>query len=55
MSEAKNSDSAVRNLIDEEVDTVAGGTQANWIDGTCRYEGSNAWEQWIADYYKIYL
>ena len=54
MSEAINSNSEVRNLIDEEVDTVAGGTQA-WIDGMCRYEGSNAWEQWIADYYKIYL
>jgi hypothetical protein len=50
-----NTNSEVRKLTDEEVDVVTGGLNPVEL-GTCpRYVGGNAWEQWIADYFHIYL
>jgi hypothetical protein len=45
-----NTNSDLRNLTDEEVDAVQGGGRIE-----CEYVGSNAWEQWISDYYGIQL
>ena len=52
MSEAMNTNSEVRNLTDEQVNAVTGGV---FPLQECKYVGANAWEQWIADYFNIFL
>ena len=52
MNEAMNTNSEVRNLTDEQVNAVTGGV---FPLQECKYVGANAWEQWIADYFNIFL
>ena len=49
-----NTNNEVRKLTDEEADVVMGGLNPLEL-GQCRYVGANAWEQWIADYFKFPL
>ena len=45
-----NTTAELRTLNDDEIDDVTGAGKM-----VCEYQGSNAWQQWIGDNFKIFI